>query len=414
MLNKIKALPLAIKQYMVITANYWVFTLTDGALRMLVLLYFYQLGYSPLALALLFVFYEFFGVVTNLVGGWVGARIGLNKTMNAGLFMQVFALLMLAIPSEYLSVAYIMAAQALSGIAKDLNKMSAKSTIKVLVADLSANGRQEALQGKLFKWVAILTGSKNTLKGIGFFLGGFLLTYLGFQGAMFLMASVLMFVALLSVFLLKTELGKAKFKPKFRQIFSTHASLNYLSAARLCLFAARDVWFVIALPVYLASQLSWSHQNIGAFFAVWIILYGLVQANAPALFTQKSAAQINGKLTGVWSGKLALVTCSLLISLTAEVETEIILVSGLFIFGVFFAINSSLHSYLIVDIAKDDAVSMDVGFYYMANALGRLLGTLLSGFLYQYFIDSGQGLVVCLFTSVILLIAATFFVRRVN
>jgi len=414
MLNKIKALPLAIKQYMVITANYWVFTLTDGALRMLVLLYFYQLGYSPLALALLFIFYEFFGVVTNLVGGWLGARIGLNKTMNAGLFMQVFALLMLAMPSEYLSVAYIMTAQALSGIAKDLNKMSAKSTIKVLVADLAANGRQEALQGKLFKWVAVLTGSKNTLKGIGFFLGGFLLTYVGFQGAMLLMASVLMVVALLSVLLLKTELGKAKYKPKFRQIFSTHAALNYLSAARLCLFAARDVWFVIALPVYLASQLSWSHQSIGGFFALWIIFYGLVQANAPALFTQKSAAQINGKLTGVWSGILAVVTGLLLISLTAEIATEIVLMVGLFAFGVVFAINSSLHSYLIVAIAKDDAVSMDVGFYYMANALGRLLGTLLSGFLYQYFIDSGQGLVVCIFTSVILLLAATFFVRRVN
>jgi len=414
MLNKIKVLPLAIKQYMVITANYWVFTLTDGALRMLVLLYFYQLGYSPLALAVLFIFYEFFGVVTNLVGGWLGARIGLNKTMNAGLFMQVLALLMLALPNEYLSVAYIMTAQALSGIAKDLNKMSAKSTIKVLVIDLATNGRQEALQGQLFKWVAVLTGSKNTLKGIGFFLGGFLLTYLGFQGAMLFMASVLMVVALLSMILLKAELGKAKYKPKFRQLFSAHAALNYLSAARLCLFAARGVWFVIALPVYLASQLSWSHQNIGVFFALWIILYGLVQANAPALFAKKSIEAINGKLTGVWSGILAVVTGLLLISLTAEIETEIVLIIGLFAFGVVFAINSSLHSYLIVDIAKDDAVSMDVGFYYMANALGRLLGTLLSGFLYQYFIDSGQGLIVCILTSVILLLAATLFVRRVN
>ncbi len=414
MLNKIKALPLAIKQYMVITANYWAFTLTDGALRMLVLLYFYQLGYSPLALAMLFVFYEFFGVVTNLVGGWLGARIGLNKTMNAGLFIQVLALFMLAVPSEYLSVVYIMAAQALSGIAKDLNKMSAKSTIKLLVAELSATGRQEALQSKLFKWVAILTGSKNTLKGIGFFLGGLLLTNLGFQGAMLLMASVLMFVALLSVLLLKTELGKAKYKPKFSQIFSTHASLNYLSAARLCLFAARDVWFVVALPVYLASQLNWSHQSIGGFFALWIILYGLVQAYAPLLFTHKPVAEVNGKLTGVWSGLLALVTLLLLVSLAAEFETERVLISGLFAFGAVFAINSSLHSYLIVDIAKEDGVSMDVGFYYMANALGRLLGTLLSGFIYQYFIDSGQGLVACILISVILLLAATFFVRRVN
>ncbi len=414
MLNKVKELPAAIKQYMVITVNYWAFTLTDGALRMLVLLYFYQLGYSPLALAMLFLFYEFFGVVTNLVGGWLGARIGLNKTMNAGLFIQVLALLMLAAPNEYLSVVYIMAAQALSGIAKDLNKMSAKSTIKLLVAELTENGRQEALQGRLFTWVAILTGSKNALKGIGFFLGGFLLTYLGFQGAMLLMASVLMLVALLSVLLLKTDLGKAKYKPKFRQIFSTHASLNYLSAARLCLFAARDVWFVIALPVYLASQLAWSHSSIGAFFAFWIILYGLVQAYAPALFTQKSTTEANGKLTSIWSATLALVTLLLLMSLTTDLETEIVLISGLLAFGAVFAINSSLHSYLIVDIAKEDGISMDVGFYYMANALGRLLGTLLSGFLYQYFIDSGQGLVACIFVSVILLLAATFFVRRIN
>lgn len=414
MFNKIKILPLAIKQYMVITANYWAFTLTDGALRMLVLLYFYQLGYSPLALAMLFVLYEFFGVVTNLVGGWLGARIGLNKTMNVGLFMQVFALLMLAMPSEYLSVAYIMTAQALSGIAKDLNKMSAKSTIKVLVVDLAENGYQEALQGKLFKWVAILTGSKNTLKGVGFFLGGFLLTYLGFQGAMFLMATVLMIVALLSVFLLKTELGKAKYKPKFRQIFSTHASLNYLSAARLCLFAARDVWFVIALPVYLASQLNWNHQEIGIFFALWIIAYGVVQAYTPVLFNRKEkTTHINGRLIAIWSSVLAMVTLALLLSLHFSQQIEIILIFGLFIFGGVFAINSSLHSYLIVSMAKEDGVSMDVGFYYTANALGRLLGTIFSGFLYQSFNTSEQGLFACLLVSFLLATAAAFFIKRV-
>jgi len=420
MFNKIKSLPLTTKQYMVITANYWAFTLTDGALRMLVLLYFYQLGYSPLSLALLFVFYEFFGVVTNLIGGWLGARIGLNKTMNIGLFMQVFALFMLALPNDYLSVAYIMTAQALSGIAKDLNKMSAKSSIKLLVKDVSESERQ----GRLFKWVALLTGSKNTLKGIGFFLGGFLLTNIGFQGAMLLMAGVLMLVALLSLFLLKAEIGKAKYKPKFSQMFSTNASLNYLSAARLCLFAARDVWFVIALPVYLASQLAWSHQGIGTFFATWIILYGVVQAYAPALFkakianqktaTQQAAPQINGKLTGFWSGILAVVTLVLLMALMANINTELVLIIGLFVFGAVFAVNSSLHSYLIVDIAKEDGVSMDVGFYYMANALGRLIGTLLSGFLYQYYMVSGQGLIACLFVSVIFIVAATLFVKRVN
>ncbi|HEY7867301.1 MAG TPA: MFS transporter, partial [Psychromonas sp.] len=153
--NKLSA---ELRQYLVVTANYWAFTLTDGALRMLVVLYFHQLGYDALQVAFLFLFYEIFGVVTNLVGGWLGARLGLNRTMNIGLLMQVIALLMLALPNEWLIIPWVMFAQALSGIAKDLNKMSAKSAIKLFVKDEQ--------QGILYKWVAILTGSKNTLKGI--------------------------------------------------------------------------------------------------------------------------------------------------------------------------------------------------------------------------------------------------------
>ncbi|NQY86977.1 MAG: organoarsenical effux MFS transporter ArsJ [Colwellia sp.] len=412
-------LPSAIKQYLVITGNYWVFTLTDGALRMLILLYFYQLGYTPLALAMLFVFYEVFGVITNLVGGWLGAWIGLNKTMNIGLFIQVFSLLMLAMPSDYLSVVYLMTAQALSGIAKDLNKMSAKSSIKLLVSDVAASERQ----GKLFKWVALLTGSKNTLKGVGFFLGGLLLTTIGFQAAMLLMASVLAVVALFSVIVLKADIGKAKFKPKFSQVFSKDPPLNYLSAARLCLFAARDVWFVIALPVYLASQLHWSHQSIGIFFALWIIAYGMVQAYAPVLFSKSKTvsndtsvvgALVSGKLIAKWSSALAVVTLLLLVSLMLSEHTEELLIFGLFVFGSVFAINSSLHSYFIVALAKEDSVSMDVGFYYMANALGRLLGTILSGVVYQSFISSEQGLLACLSISALLALGAAFFIKRVS
>lgn len=403
MFNKFVALPLSIKQYLLITNNYWFFTLTDGALRMLVLLYFYQLGYAPLALAMLFVFYEAFGVVTNLVGGWLGARIGLNKTMNIGLSLQVFSLLMLAIPHEYLSLFWVMLAQALSGIAKDLNKMSAKSSIKVLVADVNDTDKNN----KLFKWVALLTGSKNTLKGIGFFLGGFLLTVLGFQGAVLLMASVLAIVAMLSAILLKSALGKAKYKPKFSQIFSTHSSLNYLSAARLCLFAARDVWFVIALPVYLSSQLSWTHQNIGAFLALWIIAYGIVQAYAPVLF-RKNKHLVDGKLTATWSMVLSFVTLFMLVIFLLFEQSSMVILIGLFIFGGVFAINSSLHSYLIIALAQNDRVSMDVGFYYMANALGRLLGTILSGAIYQYY-----GLALCLVFSIGLAFSAGLLVKRV-
>jgi len=421
MFNKIKILPLAIKQYLIITGNYWAFTLTDGALRMLILLHFYQLGYAPLALAMLFVFYEVFGVITNLVGGWLGARIGLNKTMNIGLFLQVFALLMLAMPSEYLSVMFLMTAQALSGIAKDLNKMSAKSSIKLLVAKVSANEREDSIQEKLFKWVALLTGSKNTLKGVGFFLGGFLLTNIGFQGAVLLMAAILILVAVMSVVLLKDDFGKATFKPKFTDVFSTNASLNFLSAARLCLFAARDVWFVIALPVFLASQLNWSHQEIGMFFALWIIAYGVIQANAPRLFNRKKsfnlnkkvAKEINGRLIATWSGVLSIVILVLVISLNLSQQIDVILIVGLFVFGGVFAINSSLHSYLIVSLAKEDGVSMDVGFYYTANALGRLLGTLLSGFLYQSFNTNHDGILACLVVSFLLAIMAALFIKRV-
>ena len=389
-----------------ITANYWAFTLTDGALRMLVLLYFYQLGYSPLALASLFILYEVFGVITNLVGGWLGARIGLNKTMFIGLVVQVFALSMLAVPSEYLSIAYVMFAQALSGIAKDLNKMSAKSSIKLLVTGLDS----EQGQSKLFKWVALLTGSKNTLKGVGFFLGGLLLALFGFQNSLLLMAVTLATVALSTYPLLRGDIGKTRYKAKFSQLFSNNAPLNYLSAARLCLFAGRDVWFVIALPVYLVSQLQWHHQGVGTFLASWIVFYGVIQANAPKILTLLSGKRERNSYqqTGFWSVLLALVTLLLSVAIYLFPYSNSILISGLFIFAAAFAINSSLHSYLIISLARDEGVSMDVGFYYMANAMGRLLGTVLSGVIFQQF-----GLTACMFIAFIFMLLASYFVRKV-
>ena len=395
-----------VKKYLVITANYWAFTLTDGALRMLVLLYFYQLGYSPLALASLFILYEVFGVITNLVGGWLGARIGLNKTMFIGLVVQVFALSMLAVPSEYLSIAYVMFAQALSGIAKDLNKMSAKSSIKLLVTGLDS----EQGQSKLFKWVALLTGSKNTLKGVGYFLGGLLLALLGFQNSLSLMAVTLAIVALSTYPLLRGDIGKTRYKAKFSQLFSNNAPLNYLSAARLCLFAGRDVWFVIALPVYLVSQLQWHHQGVGTFLASWIIFYGVIQANAPKILTLLSGKRERNSYqqTGFWSVLLALVTLLLSVAIYLFPYSNSILISGLFIFAAAFAINSSLHSYLIISLARDEGVSMDVGFYYMANAMGRQLGTVLSGVIFQQF-----GLTAGMFIGFIFMLLASYFVRKV-
>jgi MFS family permease len=409
MLKKITALPSAVKQYLLITSNYWFFTLTDGALRMLVLLHFHHLGYAPLAIAMLFLFYEVFGVITNLVGGWLGARIGLNKTMNIGLFTQVIALLMLTVPEQYLTVVWVMLAQALSGIAKDLNKMSAKSSIKTLLPT-SDNGEH---QTGLFRWIAYLTGSKNALKGCGFFLGAFLLSTVGFSGAMLIMASVLTIIFLLSLILLQGDLGKAKQNVKFKQIFSNHASLNYLAGARLFLFAARDIWFVVALPIFLVSNLGWQHTNVGVFMALWVIAYGMIQGFTPKFFIKNNKHNINGRLLFIWGIILSSVTLVLALLMhyaaTINISAESILIVGLFIFGGVFAVNSALHSYVIVAMAKEDGVSMDVGFYYMANALGRLLGTVLSGVIYQV-----TNLITCLIISAMFAVLSAFLIKRIS
>ena len=375
-----------IKQYLVITGNYWAFTLTDGALRMLIVLYFHQLGYDPLSIAMLFLFYEIFGVITNLVGGWLGARFGLNRTMNIGLALQIVALAMLLAPTSMLSILYVMAAQALSGIAKDLNKMSAKSAIKLLVPSDE--------QSQLYKWVALLTGSKNTLKGVGFFLGGLLLTLLEFHGAILAMICMLTAVWLFSLFALKEDLGKAKNKAKFSELFSKSKAINVLSAARLFLFGARDVWFVVALPVFLAATFGWDHWWVGGFMASWVIGYGIVQSFAPAFTGKKSGQVPNGRSAFLWASYLTIIPALIALALHYDFYIQAAIIIGLLIFGAVFAINSSLHSYLIVSLADSDGVSLDMGFYYMANAMGRLIGTVLSGWVYQQY-----GLEACLWIS---------------
>ncbi|WP_375321334.1 organoarsenical effux MFS transporter ArsJ [Aliivibrio logei] len=384
----------SVRQYMIVTFNYWNFTITDGALRMLVVLYFHDLGYSTLAIASLFLFYEFFGVVTNLIGGWLGARLGLNKTMNVGLGMQVFALLMLAVPTVWLTIPWVMVAQALSGIAKDLNKMSAKSAIKTLVPS-----EQE---GALYKWIAILTGSKNALKGAGFFLGGVLLSTIGFKAAVITMAVVLFVVLIGSLAFLYGDMGKAKSKPKFTQLFSKSSEINILSAARLFLFGARDVWFVIALPIYLGTTFGWDHSWVGGFLALWVIGYGFVQGFAPKITGKAEGKVPDGRAAMWWAGLLTLVTGFIAYGVQIGWQAQYVIVIGLLIFGAVFAINSSLHSYLIVSYAKGDGVSMDVGFYYMANAMGRLIGTILSGLVFQI-----AGLAACLWVSFGFLLLAT-------
>lgn len=380
-----------LRDYLVVTGNYWAFTLTDGAIRMLVVLHFHQLGYQPLEIALLFLLYEFFGVLTNLVGGWVGARLGLNLTMQAGTTLQVLALGMLAVDARLLTVPYVMLAQALSGIAKDLNKMSAKASVKLMAGDRS---------GRLFHWVALLTGSKNTLKGGGYFLGGLLLALLGFRSALLLLAGALALSLAMTLVLLPRDMGRSRAKPKFTRIFSNSRAINWLSAARFFLFGSRDVWFVIALPVFLSEQAGWSHTKVGAFLALWIIGYGLVQAIAPRLLRRNP----DGSTVLRWGVGLAAIPGAMALALTGNVPAVWVVVGGLVLFAVVFAINSAAHSYLILAYSDSDKVALSVGFYYMSNAGGRLLGTVAGGWLFQL-----HGLSGCLWLSVALLIAAVLF-----
>jgi len=394
----------ALQQYGVVTANYWAFTLTDGALRMLVVFHFHALGYSTLEIAFLFLFYEFFGIVTNLYGGWLGARFGLRFTLWAGTLMQIGALLML-IPvadswPKWWSVAYVMAAQAISGIAKDLNKMGAKSAIKTVVAETPEDHSQG--ESQLFKWVAILTGSKNALKGVGFFLGGVLLTSIGFNAAVAAMAAGL-FVAFLLTLVLPAEIGRMKQKPAFSALFSKSQGINVLSLARFFLFGARDVWFVVALPVFLQQALGWKFWEVGGFMGLWVIGYGLVQGLAPALRRSWGQSAPPGvSAVEFWSAVLTAIPALIAIALWREVaQPGAAVVVGLAAFGVVFAMNSSIHSYMVLAYTDAESVSLNVGFYYMANAAGRLLGTVLSGGLFLI-----GGLQACLWSSAVLVALA--------
>ncbi len=381
-----------LRNYIVVTAGYWAFTLTDGGLRMLVLLYFHELGYSPVAIAFLFLLYEFMGIVTNLIGGWVGSRTGLARTLTTGLGLQVLALAALTLHdagwNEVLSVGYVMGLQALSGVAKDLTKMSSKSAVKFVAGE-----------GALFRLVAILTGSKNALKGVGFFLGAGLLTWLGYDGALWTMAALVAATLAVVMVLLDEDIGQSSIKAPLRAILSKSEAVNRLSAARFFLFGSRDIWFVVALPIFLTESLDWSFEAIGGFLALWVIGYGMIQSQAPRLLSWRravgtsSTAQDDPVLRSEvaaarhWALALAGVSAAIAVAVAVDLSeraTVIAIVGGLVIFGAVFAVNSSLHSYLILAYSELEDVSLDVGFYYSANAAGRLVGTLLSGVLYLW------------------------------
>lgn len=388
----------AVRNYAIVTASYWGFTLTDGALRMLVLLHFYRLGYSPFTLAFLFLLYEAAGVVANLIGGWLATRYGIARMLMVGLTTQIigFTLLWQLNPewTAALSVAWVLVAQGICGVAKDLTKTASKSAIKVTAEQVKT---QQA--GQLFKWVAWFTGSKNAMKGVGFFLGGLLLETLGFQWSLWLMAGLLALVLLGVVFSLPPMMGKNKASKSARELFAKNPGINALAAARVVLFGARDVWFVVGVPVYLYS-VGWTFSMVGGFLAVWTIGYGLVQALAPQL-VRRSQDGLSHEVPAAraWSAVLALIPAALAAAVYLDApHLQWVVVIGLGIFGFVFAVNSSVHSYLVLAYAGSEKAAEDVGFYYAANALGRFMGTLLSGLLYQW-----DGLIYALLGSTLML-----------
>ncbi|NIZ62284.1 MFS transporter [Sedimentitalea sp. CY04] len=409
--------PAGVKAYIAVTAAYWAFMLTDGALRMLVLLHFHTLGFSPVQLAYLFVLYEIAGVVTNLSAGWIAARFGLMTTLYAGLGLQVIALLLLAQldPAWGISasVVFVMSVQGLSGVAKDLAKMSSKSAVKLLAP---AEG------GGLFKWVAFLTGSKNAVKGLGFLLGAGLLGAFGFVPSIMAMAAVLMLILFALISARPSGLTGGRKDAKFSEVLSKNSNINWLSFARLFLFGARDVWFVVGIPIYFYAVLSDGSEAgnqraffmIGSFMAVWTILYGFVQGSAPRILNAKSKSERDLLWQArLWAGMLVgiplVLAVSVFLSSGPSNGLTAAIIIGLLAFGGVFAVNSSLHSYLILSFADAKRVTMDVGFYYMANAAGRLTGTVLSGLTYQI-----GGLPLCLATAAIMVSISYWGIGRIS
>ena len=389
-----------LRNYILVTAGYWVFTITDGALRMLVLLHFNDLGYSPVSIAFLFLAYEFMGILTNLLGGWVGSRRGLNRTLVAGLALQIIALGALTFESpkwqKWLSVSFVMAMQALSGVAKDLTKMSSKSAVKTVAGD-----------GSLFRMVAILTGSKNALKGVGFFVGAALLSGIGYDGALWSMAGALAITVIALIIFLNEDIGKSKKKAPLRSVLSKSSAINRLSIARFFLFGSRDIWFVVALPVFLSDELGWSERGVGGFLALWVIGYGVVQSFAPKMLARGGRLVDEVSASRQWALILSFISAVIALLVAFDIAVHWTIVGGLVVFGVAFAMNSSLHSYLVLAFSQDDSVALDVGFYYSANAAGRFVGTLLSGLLYLW-----GDLVAALWGSAIFVVITWICTRR--
>jgi MFS family permease len=390
----------SLSQYLTVTGTYWGFTLSDGALRILVLFHFFKLGYSPFTLALLFLMYEAAGIIANLGGGWLATRFGIPRMLLLGIAMQILGLMFLSCLDPtfgpVLSVIWVLVAQGIAGLAKDITKTASKSAIKVVKIDEDEG---------LFRWVAWFTGSKNAMKGVGFFLGGVMLTTIGFRGGLWLMAGLLGLLAVLVVFTLPSKLGAGVASRTIKELFSKSSAVNTIALARIFLFGARDIWFVVALPVFLYGN-GWSFWEVGGFLALWTMLYGLVQGMAPAIMRTTTATPVSWNNTVGWAVALALALIGILVCMIVKMGVPV-LITGLLVFGVFFAVNSSLHSFLIVAYAGSKKAAEDIGFYYAANAAGRLAGTFLSGFLYYE-----GGLLACLSGSALFLVITALMVAR--
>ena len=235
---------------------------------------------------------------------------------------------------------------------------------------------------------------------MGFFVGGLLLETLGFSHSLWAMAGLLTLVLLGVLTSLPPMMGKGKASKSARELFAKNPGINTLAAARVALFGARDVWFVVGVPMFLYSA-GWTFTMVGTFLAVWTIGYGLVQALAPQI-VRRSADGLSHEVPAarLWSALLALIPAALAVAVWLQVPSlEWVVVGGLGLFGFAFAVNSSVHSYLVLAYAGSEKAAEDVGFYYAANALGRFIGTLLSGLLYQW-----GGLLYALIGSAVMLL----------
>ena len=167
------------------------------------------------------------------------------------------------------------------------------------------------------------------------------------------------------------------------------------------------------MPVFLYSN-GWSFWQVGSFLALWTIGYGIVQSSIPA-FIKRSKDGLSLEILSSKGWIILLVFTQLIIliiSIIFDFKTlglDTVIVIGLLVFGALFAINSALHSYLILAYSKATNVTEDVGFYYSANALGRLFGTILSGLLFQI-----SGIAGCICGSVVFLIICAMFTYNLN